>query len=273
MLLNTHVLSLAFTNLRLKALSSLLLIYFPLSAHAALPVIDGAAIAESISQKIIAIEQWARDNLNQARQIEELLDGNNILTDTQNLMDKNFAMEYKHSWEQVSSLQDQSLALLYASKSIWEEYGSANRYYAAFQKAKSWEQCMKGRHCTFAKALENLEDSSISQSIKAYQNAEAMNRKLNEQISSLQKLVQESKNSKSQAGTLDALSKINGSVASSMIDLNGQLAQLTKLQSHELAKQSNEQLASDSYFKEITSYNRVNSTKLPQKLPKPSSKP
>lgn len=233
-----------------------------------MPVIDAAAISESISQKIVAIEQWAKDNINQAKQIEELLQGNNILTDTQELMNNNYAMDFKHSWDQVSNLQNQSLALLYASKSLWEEYGSAQQYYAAFQKSRSWEQCMKGRHCTFAKALKNLEDSSISQSLQAYHNAESMNQKLNEQIHSLMQLVNESKNNKSQAGTLDALSKINGSVASSMIDLNSQLAQMTKLQSHAMAKQSNEQLMFDSYFKEITSYKQTKTSVLPQKIPK-----
>lgn len=243
-------------------------LFTPFNSYANLPVIDGASLAESITQKIIAIEQWARDNINQAKQIEELFEGNNILTDTQKLMDENFAMQFKHSWSQVSDLQNQSLALLYASKAVWEEFGNAQHYYASFQKAQAWEHCLHGRHCDLAKTMKNLDESSISQSMQAYKNAEAMNRKLSEQITALQSLVSESQNNKSQAGTLDALSKINGAVASSMIDLNGQLAVITKLQSHAQAKQSNEQLAFDSYFKEITSYKNTQITTLPNKIPK-----
>ncbi len=38
-------------------------LFTPFNSYANLPVLDGASLAESITQKIIAIEQWARDNI------------------------------------------------------------------------------------------------------------------------------------------------------------------------------------------------------------------
>lgn len=258
--------SAAATMLKTLIVAGSLTLYAP-GSEAALAVIDGAALSESIMQRIMAIENWARDNLNQARQIEELLSGNTILTDTQELMDHNYAMDFKHSWQQVSDLQEQSLALLYASKSAWEEYGSAQRYYAAFHKAQAWKECMHQSSCHFDQVLKALDESSISQSLQAYQQAEAMNDKLNGQISELKNLVSESQDSHSQAGTLDALSKINGVVASSMVDLNNQIAQLTKLQSHQMAANSNAQLAQRSYLEQMMSYQHFEPQPLPKHLP------
>lgn len=238
-------------------------------SYAALAVIDSAALSESISQRIMTIESWARDNLNQVRQIQELLSGNNILTNTQKLMDLNYAMDFKASWEQISALQEQSLALLYASKSVWEEYGSAQQYYAAFHKAQAWKNCMQSHSCHFDQVLNSLDESTISQSLQAYRQAEAMNDKLNAQVAQLKNLVTESELNHSQAGTLDALSKINGVVASSMVDLNNQMAQLTKLKSHEMAAHSNAALAHKSYLEEILRYQSTKSKALPSHLPNP----
>ncbi len=220
-------------------------------AHAAMPVFDAAALSQSMRDQVMAVEQWARDNINQARQIEELLSGNTIATDTQNLMDKNYAMRNKHSWSKIRQLQQESLTMLYATKALWDEFGSANRYYASFRKADAWKLCMRSHNCTFSQTMHNLEDSSITQAIQAYRNAETMNERLQGQIQKLQSISDESQSTDSQAATLDALSKINGSVAGSMVDLNAQVAQLTKLQSHSLAKQSNKTLADEFFFQEV----------------------
>lgn len=220
----------------------------------ALTVIDPTLIAENIFQRILAIEQWAQDNSNQLDQINKLDTGNTILDDTQTLMEQNYAMDFKASWDQVMSLQEDSLALLHAAKSVWEEFGSAQQYYASFHKAQAWEKCMQSSHCNFATALNEMDNQSIEQALQAYQNAEDMNVKLQEQIDLLQELNTESQNSESAAGTIDTLSKINGHVASSMVDLNNQIAQLTKMQSHEMAQKSNEDLAHDSYIRAITSF-------------------
>ena len=71
----------------------------------ALTVIDPTLIAENIFQRILAIEQWAQDNSNQLDQITKLDTGNTILDDTQTLMEQNYAMDCKASWDQVMSLQ------------------------------------------------------------------------------------------------------------------------------------------------------------------------
>ena len=222
------------------------------TAHAAIPVMDASALNESVMQRIISIEQWARDNINQARQIQELLSGNNIAHDTQNLMDRNYVMDSKESWQNIARIKEQSLSMLYASRSAWEEFGSAQQYLASFQKASAWSKCMQAGNCSFSRVLTELEDSTISQAMEAFEMSQSMNIKLQEQIDQVQALVVESQSTASQAGTLDALSKINGSAALSMIDLNNQIALLTRLQSHDLARQSNVRLAQEGYLKEIT---------------------
>lgn len=241
---------------------------FSSNACAAMAVFDAAVLHQSMREQVMAVEQWARDNVNQARQIEELLSGNHIATDTQNLMDKNYTMRNKHSWSKIRQLQQESLTLLYATKALWDEFGSANRYYASFRKADAWKLCMQSNNCTFSQTMQNLEDSSITQAIQAYRNAEQMNERLQGQIVKLQSISDESQNTDSQAATLDALSKINGSVAGSMVDLNAQVAQLTKLQGHSIAKQSNKVLADEFYFKEVTkSTHRLKPDSVPVLLP------
>lgn len=237
------------------------------NAHGAMPVFDGAVLAQTIQEQVLAVEQWARDNINQARQINELLSGNTIASDTQMLMDKNYTMDNKYTWEYIHKLQQDTMAMLYASKAIWDEFGSANRYYTSFRKAQAWDQCMQSGNCTFSQTLQNLEDSSISQAMQAYKNAEQMNDKLLVQIDKLQRIADETQNTNSQAATLDGLSKINGSVASSMIDLNAQVAQLTKLQGHALAKQSNQALADEFYFREVAKSTSKKVETLPTRLP------
>ncbi|WP_156907530.1 hypothetical protein [Anaerobiospirillum succiniciproducens] len=237
------------------------------NAHGAMPVFDGAVLAQTIQEQVLAVEQWARDNINQARQINELLSGNTIASDTQMLMDKNYTMDNKYTWEYIHKLQQDTMAMLYASKAIWDEFGSANRYYTSFRKAQAWDQCMQSGNCTFSQTLQNLEDSSISQAMQAYKNAEQMNDKLLVQIDKLQRIADETQNTNSQAATLDGLSKINGSVASSMIDLNAQVAQLTKLQGHALAKQSNQVLADEFYFREVAKSTSKKVETLPTRLP------
>lgn len=237
------------------------------NAHGAMAVFDGAVLAQTIQEQVLAVEQWARDNINQARQIDELLSGNTIASDTQMLMDKNYTMDNKYTWEYIHKLQQDTMAMLYASKAIWDEFGSANRYYTSFRKAQAWDQCMQSGNCTFSQTLQNLEDSSISQAMQAYKNAEQMNDKLLVQIDKLQRIADETQNTNSQAATLDGLSKINGSVASSMIDLNAQVAQLTKLQGHALAKQSNQALADEFYFREVAKSTSKKVETLPTRLP------
>lgn len=237
-------------------------------ALGAVPVVDGSLISENVVQRVLAIEQWAHDNLRQLEQLTSLDKGNEILDGTQILMAQNYAMDNKASWQEVQALQEESLTLLHAAKSMWEEFGSAQKYYAAFHKAQAWDKCMQGTHCSFSRALEEMDDAAISQSLQAYQNAEDMNFKLQGQIERLQQLNAESENTASEAATLDALSKINGHVASSMVDLNNQIAQLTKLQSHHMAKESNEALAHDSYVEAITSFEDIGEPEpLPYKLP------
>lgn len=237
-------------------------------AHAIITVVDPSLIRENVMQRVLSIEQWARDNLNQLEQITRLDTGNEILNSTQQLMTQNYAMDFKESWQQVKHLQEESLTLLHAAKAMWEEFGSSQQYYAAFHKAKAWEKCMQHKHCTFATALNELHDKSISQAIQAYHNAEDMNAKLQTQIEQLQQLNIESQESTSAAGTLDAMSKINGHVASSMVDLNNQIAQLTKLQSHEMAQQNNEALAHDSYIRAITDFSdEIHERPIPYQLP------
>lgn len=237
-------------------------------AAAAMPVIDGSLLTENTIQRILTIQQWAKDNINQIEQISRLETGNGIMNASFNLLNDNFAMLHKYTWQDVSAIQEKSLALLQAARAVWEEFGSANHYYASFHKAQAWENCMRTQHCSFKEAISQLDDSAISQSLQAYRNAEEMNIKLQGQIEQLQSLNQESQDTESTAATLDALSKINGSVASSMVDLNNQVAQLTKLQSHALAQSSNEALAAESYFKAITTYKEMPEERpLPYELP------
>lgn len=237
-------------------------------AHAMITVVDPSLIRENVMQRVLAIEQWARDNINQLEQITRLDTSNVILDGTQQLMTQNYAMDFKESWQQVKHLQKESLTLLHAAKSMWEEFGSSQHYYAAFHKAQAWENCMHQKHCTFATALNELHDKSITQAMQAFHNAEDMNAKLQAQIEQLQQLNIESQESTSAAGTLDAMSKINGHVASSMVDLNNQIAQLTKLQSHEMAQKNNEALAQDSYIRAITDFSdEIDERPIPYQLP------
>lgn len=253
----------------IKTLSLALLINIGVASpsQAAFVVYDPRALQESMYQRVLAVEQWAKDNLNFAKELKSLDLGNDILNQTQNLMADNFKMQNKQTWQKITNLQEQSLALLHASKASWQEFGSANAYYASFLKAQAWEECMQSKHCSFQQAVQKLENSSINQAIQASKNAQAMNDKLNYQIQQLQSLNQESSQTLSQAATLDALSKINGAVASSMIDLNGQIATLTQLQSHMIATNANQRLAKDAYFNTITTQTINPPIDLPHNLP------
>lgn len=203
----------------------------------AIAVFDAAALSENILHRVLYLDQWARDNLTQANQLSSLNLGNDIIQGTQDLMSQNYAMDFKETWEQITSLQEDTLVLLHASKSAWEEFGSLGQYLASFYKADAWEKCLADGNCDFQEVVQKLDDEAIVQALNAYRHADEMNVKLASQVQELQKLGRESQNSQSAAGTLDALSKINGAVADSLVDLNSQVALLTKLQSQALAQE------------------------------------
>ena len=75
-----------------------------------------------------------------------------------------------------------------------------------------------------------------------------MQKKLKNQINEVQKLNLEARSSTGRAASLDALSKINSSISSSLVDLNLQTSTLVKLLSHDLAAKNNEDLAKKSSY-------------------------
>ena len=234
----------------------------------AFPVFDAAALTENIMHRLLYLNQWAKDNLNQADQLSSLNVGNNIVQGTQDLMQQNYAMDFKGTWDQINALQENSLVLLHATKSTWEEFGSVGQYLASFYKADAWERCLTtGKRCTFSDVVKRLDDEAIEQALDAYRHAEAMGDKLETQVQELQSLSQESQSSQSAAGTLDAMSKINGSVASSLVDLNSQVALLTKLQSHEIARDNSQKRSSAALDEALLRYTPQHQVKLPAFLP------
>lgn len=235
---------------------------------AAFPVFDAAALTENILHRILYLDQWARDNLAQADQLSSLNVGNDIAQGTQNLMDQNYAMDFKGTWEQINALQEDSLVLLHATKSAWEEFGSVGQYLSSFYKANAWEECFNsGTRCTFAQVVKKLDDEAIEQALTAYRHAEAMSARLEHQVQELQSLSRESQDSTSAAGTLDALSKINGSVASSLVDLNSQVALMTRLQSHEIARANSQKRSSAARDEALLKTSPVRQRGLPAFLP------
>lgn len=236
-----------------------------------IPVFDAAALGENMLQRLVFLEQWARDNIAQSDQLQSINTGNVTLDETQQLMEQNYAMINKATWSNIADLQERSLTLIQAARAAWAEFGSAQQYYASFQTAQAWEQCFNSGNCNFGRIVPQLENSSIAQARQAYQYAEQVNQKLSSQVARLQNIIRESENSDSQAGTIDALAKINGTVASSLVDLNSQISLMTKLQSHQLASESNRRLGGEAYFKSITTYTPRPDDNLPQYLPGGSS--
>lgn len=213
----------------------------PFASFATFPVFDASALHESISQKVAAIEQWATDNANQIKQLQELVN-------TYELEAKNSIMPMLSAWQDLQSLHEDSLSLLHASASVWQEFGDANRYLASFKRSDAWNNCIQSGHCNFKKTLRLIDNTAIDFATKSYQNAELMQEKLKSQIIEIQKLNLEARSSTGRAASLDALSKINSSISSSLVDLNLQTSTLVKLLSHDLAAKNNEDLATKSSY-------------------------
>lgn len=226
-------------------------------AAGALAVIDARLLAESMRQRSLAVKQWAHDNDQQLQQINQLTKGNAQLLSTHDLMAQNYRMDHQSSWQNIETMREQSLALLYASKALWDEYGSAQQYYADSLKAQAWESCINTRVCDFNQALQDINELKLNQAIQAYQNATSMSYKIEDQIGALQQLPLEGLNSQSLAATIDVLAKINGSVAVSMADLNQQLAILTKITSQNMAKESQTETLNRAFLEAITSHQSV----------------
>ncbi len=254
------------TGLRALALT---LVLFSMSLWASgFPVFDAAALTENMLHRILYLDQWARDNLAQADQLSSLNVGNNIAQGSHELMAQNYAMDLKASWAHITALQEDSLGLLHATQSTWEEFGSVGQYLAAFYKAEAWERCFEGTSpCTFGTVVKKLDNEAIDQALSAYQHAQAMSQKLERQVQALQNLSAESQSSHSAAGTLDALSKINGAVASSLVDLNSQLAVITKLHSHQLARTTSKERSNAAHSEALLRYSPQPTSKLPTFLP------
>lgn len=212
-----------------------------LKVNASYMVFDASALRESISQKVAAMEQWATDNAHQIQQLQELVN-------TYKLEAQNSVMPMLSAWQDLQSLHEDSLSLLHASASVWQEFGDANRYLASFKRADAWNSCIQSGKCNFKKTLHLIDNTAIDFATKSYQNAELMQEKLKNQIREVQKLNLEARSSTGRAASLDALSKINSSISSSLVDLNLQTSTMVKLLSHDLAAKNNEDLAGKSSY-------------------------
>lgn len=246
-------------KLMMALLGLLLLVHVCIPpALSAMAVIDAKLISEEVKQRSLMVKQWAKDNEQQLKQLNELIISNNQLLTTHNLMAQNYTMNSQSTWQDISTMQEQSLALLYATKSLWGEYGSAQRYYADHLKAQAWESCMATHNCNFNLALKEMNDLNLAHALQAYENAAKVSKQLDQQINSLKKLSVEGLNSQSLAATIDAMAKINGSIAVSMVDLNNQLALFTQMMGQDISKKSQTETIDEKYREIITDFTPIN---------------
>lgn len=229
------------------------------TADAAIPVYDGALLSENIRQRIDAVEHFNALNAAQLNQIALGEMGNDIAAADLQLMSDNMRMDHKQQWGRVKEIGESTLALLYASEAAWSEFGSAQNYYASYIRADAWEQCFKGGRCTFAEALKRLDESSIRQALQAYDISVGMSDRLKQHTAVLKAMSFEGSESVSLAGTLDTLSKITGIIASSVTELNAQIALTNRLYGHETAGRHEKEIADEAALKAInTSRERKN---------------
>lgn len=224
---------------------------------AALAVFDAALFNETVREHSVTLNQWAKENSQRLAQLQQQ-------QQTHALLEQHTTMPGQQSWSNVQQVQEQSLALLHATKSLWGEFGSAQRYYEEFLKAQSWQQCFATNNCNFALALEFMNNTNIKHAQNAYNQADEVIASLNQHISTLVKLSQEGQSSFSLAATLDVLSKLNGSVAASLVNLNSQIATLNQLMSQDLSTKAQKAITDRAYLQTITHYTEQEPIQVPQ---------
>ncbi|MCR5085156.1 MAG: hypothetical protein K6A65_06605 [Succinivibrionaceae bacterium] len=201
---------------------------FSNSARGVQEVIDPKALQESINQGIRQMNQWETENRNKLAEIAEL-------EKTRVLEERNSEMPGKAGWAGIDEVNGRTLAMLHASKSLWQQYGSASEYLAAFKKSSAWRQCFSTRGCTFSRSLSLLDERGVDYATQAYLSAQRMQQKLSADIAALERISREARAAEGRGAALDALNKINSSMADSMLDLGHGTAALVGIISHDSA--------------------------------------
>lgn len=205
-------------------------------------------IVSQMNDSISLLREWSAQNKARTDELVSMMKVSQAVAKT------NLQRPQAETWRDVERLNVDSLALLGASKSMWEEYGSLNNYLSSFQKAQSWRNCMQqGSSCDHRKMLEKMDEQSIDFAARASQSAEIMTERLNEQIQNLRDLQGEARTSDGVNASLDALSKVNSTTATSLVNLSNQINNLLKLTAHEQAAAHNRTLAEEEGSKKIFS--------------------
>lgn len=187
-------------------------------------------ISEKMSAQLSTLRQWSNEN---SKQAEILL----AQTDTaMDLADIDHRRPNAQTWNNINTLNQNSLGLLQASQSLWDSYGSFNAYLASYKKAEAWQKCRQtNKNCSFRDVLNTMDTKSVEIATRAVQNAEASKNTIATKIQMLESLSFEARSAEGLGSGLDALSKVNAASAASLVDLNNGINTMLQIQAHESA--------------------------------------
>lgn len=223
-------------------------------------VIDSKLIAETIQQRTASMQQWAKDNEMQLSQLQQM-------SITHQFLEGQALMSYQNTWQDLRSIQEQSLALVHATQALWREFGSAQDYYVNYLMSSAWSSCMNTGHCSFNQALSNLDNMKLQQAMQSAEGAHKVNQQLENYLAKLQQFTFQAQNSKSIASTLDTLAQITSNVDALLIQLNAQTASLSQLNSQAAAQKSVESTFERQYLQAISQHTEQDPIHVPQKMP------
>lgn len=223
-------------------------------------VFDSQLIAETIQQRTASMQQWAKDNEMQLSQLQQM-------SITHQFLEGQATMPYQNTWQDLQSIQEQSLALVHATQALWREFGAAQDYYVNFLMSSAWNNCMSTGHCSFNQALNNLDNMKLQQAMQSAEGAHKVNQQLEGYLDKLQQFTFQAHNSQSIASTLDTLTQITSNVDALLIQLNAQTASLSQLQSQAAAQKSVESTFERQYLQAISQHTDQEPIHVPQKMP------
>ena len=219
-------------------------------AQAAFAVFDAQNLMQMLTDNIATVEQWGIDNQKQLEQLQQLIQSNTWAQ-------TNSTLNQRASWQVVETARQETLALVHATSSIWQQCGQLSRFLATMKSSEAWLACARSGSCSFENYLRDLDESTVKIAQNAAAYAERMQVHLGQKAQALERLKTNGQTAKGQADIMDNMSKINAEIASSMIDLNGQSTQLISLITKAQALKADERqsfMAQEQYFEAKTGW-------------------
>lgn len=204
------------------------------AAQAGWPVFDAQNWMENMLHKVAAIEEWGVDNQKQIEHLQEM-------QRTNEWAKVNTELHNSESWQDIERIEQQTMVMVQASRTLWQELETFASYVEIFKQAEAWEKCFKAKYCDFGTYLEQLDDLLMVSAREAAFNAGDMQEHMQQKAETLKALSAAGRKAQGQADLLDNLSRINTETAASLIDLNTQTSALLQMLGNEFSARSSRQ--------------------------------